>query len=413
MKKYILLAVVLAGYLINSCSKDSSSIDDTSNVTARPLDSAEKLLVESDKKFGLKLFKKIIEAQPDSNVFISPLSVSMALGMTLNGAAGQTYLDMLSTLELNGLSELEIRESFLSLIKLLTNLDDKVLFEIANSIWYRNTFAVLDTFKDVNSYYFNAEINALDFNDPASVDIINDWVSSKTHQRIKEIIDNIEPSVIMFLINAIYFKGTWTYEFDEDNTTDDVFMAPAGDVPCKMMKISGDFDYYEDDDVQVVDLPYGDGKFSMTLFLPKQGTAVNQFTADLDESRWENYLAALQSDSGTVELPKFRLEYKLVMNDVLKALGMGIAFGGGADFTRINPSAALYISRVIHKTFVQVDEEGTEAAAVTLVEIRELSAGPSLNYHIRLDRPFLYVIRENHSNTILFMGKLMQPEWSE
>jgi serpin B len=411
------LLLIIGLFLIN-CSKDLSSIndiDDNPKKQIRALTQNETQLVESGKIFSLKLFKKIVEEQPDTNIFISPLSVSMALGMTLNGANGTTYEAMQQTLEFEGMTNQQINEAYQSLIDLLINLDEKVLFEIANSIWYRNTFNVKQSFLDTTQYYFDAEISALDFNDPASVDIINNWVSEKTHEKIKEIIDNIDPLTVMFLINAIYFKGTWQYEFDKENTEDDVFnLAGGGTADCKMMKIRGRFDYYEDDDVQIIDLPYGDGDFSMTIFLPTPGVDINEFAANLDESRWENYLTSLNSDSGTLELPKFKLEYKLKMNDVLKALGMSIAFDPQqADFTRINPAGGLYISKVLHKTFVQVDEEGTEAAAVTVVEMFNTSIGGDTEFFMRANRAFLYVIREHHSETILFIGKMIQPEWEE
>jgi serpin B len=411
------LLLIIGLFLIN-CSKDLSSIndiDDNPKKYIRALTQNETQLVESGKKFGLELFKKIVEEQPDTNIFISPLSVSMALGMALNGADGETYTAMQQTLEFDGLTNQEINEAYESLIDLLINLDEKVLLKIANSIWYSNTFYVKQDFLKTNQEYFDAEISALDFNDPASVDIINNWVSEKTNEKIKEIIDNIDPSAVMFLINAIYFKGTWQYEFDKENTEDDVFnLIGGGTVDCKMMKIRGQFDYYEDDDVQIIDLPYGDGDFSMTIFLPKPGVDINEFAVNLDDSRWENYLNCLKSDSGTLELPKFKLEYKLKMNDALKTLGMSIAFDPQkADFTRMNPYGGIWINRVLHKTFVQVDEEGTEAAAVTVVEMFNTSIGGDTEFYMHANRPFLYVIREHHSETILFIGKMIQPEWEE
>jgi serpin B len=415
-KRINLYPLLIIGLFLSNCSKDLSPLEqDIPEKQIRPLNQSEKMIVEADKKFGLKLFKKIVEEQPDTNIFISPLSVSMALGMTLNGANGTTYEAMRQTLEFDGMTNQEINKAYQSLIDLLINLDEKVVFEIANSIWYRNTFCVEPAFLKTNQKYFDAEISALDFNDPASVNIINNWVSDKTNEKIKEIIDNIDPLTVMFLINAIYFKGTWQYEFDKENTEDDVFnLAGGGTVDCKMMKIRGRFDYYEDDDVQIIDLPYGDGDFSMTIFLPKPDVDIDEFTGALDESRWENYLTSLNSDSGTLELPKFKLEYKLKMNDVLKALGMSIAFNPQqADFSRINPAGGLYISKVLHKTFVQVDEEGTEAAAVTVVAINYTSIGGDEEFYMTVNHPFLFVIREHHSETILFIGKMIQPEWEE
>lgn len=404
-------------FLIWQCQKDLSPINeiDKNPKEVRPLSQAEQEIIEADNSFGLKLFQRVIAAeQADENVFISPLSVSMALGMTMNGAANQTYQEMKNTLEFAGLSEQEINEGYKSLIELLVNLDEKVLFEIANSIWYRNTFSVEQPFLETNQFYFNAEIRALDFGAPGSPDIINGWISEKTHQKIKKVIENIDPMTVMFLINAIYFKGDWLYQFDEDYTRDEIFYKAFNDpIQCKMMTMRSKFDYYEDETVQIIDLPYGDGLFSMTVFLPQFGQDPNAFIASLDGNRLHKYLNALSADSVTLSLPKFKVEYKITLNDILIAMGMPQAFTeGSADFSRINPNFRLFISKVLHQTFVQVDEEGTEAAAVTVVEIGYTSVGPKIIY-MRVDHPFFFIIRERETNTLLFMGKLTEPGWEE
>ena len=415
MKNTFLFIGLVIFIFTMSCENTTSSKDKGGKKQIRELSETEQQIVESNKKFGLNLFKKIVEQEdPTKDIFISSLSVSMALGMTLNGADGETYEAMQKTLAFEDLTNEEINKAYKDLIKLLINLDDKVLFEIANSIWYRNTFQVEDAFLETNKTWFEAEIIASDFNDPGTVDIINNWVSAKTYEKINKIVERINPETVMFLINAIYFNGTWKYEFDKDDTYDTVFnLADGSATDCKMMKISGGFNYYQDDDVQIIDLPYGDGEFSMTLFLPEVGKGIDEFIATLDENQWNYYLSSLQSDSGTLEMPKLKLEYKLTMNEVLKALGMSVAFDpGNADFSKINPTVDLFISKVLHKTFIKVDEEGTEAAAVTAVIIDVTSTGPgSQKFYMRADRPFMFAIREKHSGSILFMGKMMQPVW--
>jgi serpin B len=211
----------------------------------------------------------------------------------------------------------------------------------------------------------------------------------------------------MYLINAIYFKGTWTYQFDQNLTRDDLFELPDGSKsPCKLMYQKGTFRYFANNEVQVVDLPYGDAGFSMTVVLPKAGTKIDDFVAQMTQQRWTEWTSTLSSEEGDLYLPKFKLEYEKRLNDVLKSMGMAIAFSPSlADFTRIDKRGQLFISEVKHKTFVQVDEEGTEAAAVTSVEISRTSMG----LVIRVDRPFVFAIRENHSGTILFMGKIVEP----
>lgn len=392
------------------CSNNHISPHDT---PPRELTAAEKRLVESDNNFGLKLFKEIIKEEGDKNVFISPLSVSMALGMTYNGADGSTREAMQTTLELSGLTIQEVNESYKSLLELLAELDPKVIFQIANSIWYRQGFPVEDEFINLNKTYFNALVRGLNFNDPNASNIINGWVDENTNGKIKEIVDDpIDPAIIMFLINAIYFKGTWTYEFDESKTKDDLFNLPDGSQkPCKMMVQKGFFQYFENSDFQAIDLPYGDGDFSMTIFLPRPQKDIDALIAEFNQENWEQWISSFSKHKlDYLQLPRFTLEYELTLNDVLKALGMEIAFSfSQADFTKMYKEEEflenLYISKVKHKTFVKVNEEGTEAAAVTSVEIGVTSVPPSM----RVDRPFVFVIRENHSQTILFMGKIVEP----
>ncbi len=375
----------------------------------RDLTDEEKEIVESDNRFGLSLFREINKAEADSNVFISPFSVSMALSMTLNGAAGQTLEDMKNTLEVKGLTMEQINQANKSLMELLQNIDPKVNFQVANSIWYREQFEVLARFIEVNQTYFDAEISEENFASPEAVTKINNWVKDKTNGRIEEIIDEIAPDVMMYLINAIYFKGTWLYEFDPDDTKKAPFyLADGTSTEVDMMSQKASLAYYGTDDYLAVDLPYGNGQFSMTAILPNQEIGVDGFIADLTEEKWSDLTSRLEEKDVTVFMPKFELTYDKELKDVLSALGMEIAFSDGADFSGINPDRDLYISRVLHKANVTVDEEGTEAAAVTAVEIRETSVGLEEQV-VRLDRPFIFVIREHHSGSILFMGKMANP----
>ena len=387
---------------------------------ARDLTPAEKRLVESDNRFGIKLFKAIVKEEDskvpfapapteDRNVFMSPLSVSMALGMTYNGTNGRTEEAMRRTLELDDLTIQEINESYKGLIELLANLDPKVRFDLANSIWYRQGYSFEEKFMDLNKAYFDAQVRELDFSDPSAVDIINGWVNDNTNGKIDEIVDRIDARTVMFLINAIYFKGTWTYQFDEELTRDDLFLPPDGsEKSCRMMTQKGDFQYFENSNFQAVDLPYGAGDFSMVIFLPRTEKDMNSVIEEFNQENWDLWIHSFSEHDGTLQLPKFTLEYELELNDVLQALGMGIAFSGQADLTKMYRPGGLFISKVKHKTFVDVDEEGTEAAAVTSVEIRETAIAPS-GFSMRVDRPFVFAIRENRTGTILFMGRIVAP----
>ena len=379
---------------------------DEPQTIARALTATEQHAVEADNEFGLNLFRAVSEDEGPGNVFISPLSVSTALGMTLNGADGETKQEIKETLARAGLSDDEINESYRSLIDLLRGLDPEVVFEIANSIWYRDGFSVEQEMLDANESYFDAEVQALDFGSSDALTTINGWVADKTHGKIEEIIDAIDPMTMMYLINAIYFNGTWTYEFDEDATEQRAFTRLDGsqqDVPMMAQEI--DLPYYETDEAQLVDLPYGDSLYSMTVILPRDSENLDAIVEGLDQETWNDWTGRFEKRAVSLRLPRFQLEYEIELKDILAALGMEQAFDPNlADFTRINRGGDLYISNVKHKTFVDVDEEGTEAAAVTSVEIRVTSAPQYVPVFV--DRPFVFALRERHSGTILFIGKI-------
>ncbi len=416
--KRTLLLLVIVGFAFSLLQCSGTAVDPNDPVNNPPADpgdltSADKSLAESGNIFGLKLFREIVANEVDTNIFISPLSVSMALGMTYNGANGDTRAAIQQTLELQGLTIEEVNGSYKNLINILSNLDPKVLFEIANSIWYRNGIPVKETFLNLNQIYFNSEVTALNFNDNGSATTINNWVDNKTHGKISEIINPpINPDAIMFLINAIYFKGDWTYQFDPEYTREQSFYLMDGSSnKCNMMMQQGFYKYYENDDFQTIDLPYGDGDYSMTIFLPKAETGenVNTLSAKFTKENYEAWLVNFVENEVLLYIPKFEVEYGLVVNDALKALGMEIAFDPiKADFTNI-ADMELYINEVRHKTYVKVDEVGTEAAAVTIVEIFETTSEPPSFKTININHPFLFVIREHSSNSILFMGKITNP----
>ncbi|UCH62673.1 MAG: serpin family protein [Fidelibacterota bacterium] len=416
----LFLPISLAGLVLMHCSNPSEPDDVNYSALPRQLTPEEIELAASADRFGLKLFREVVQQDADKNIFVSPLSVSMALGMTANGAADSTLAAMRTTLELADLDEGESNVAYQSLIELLTGADPKVQFDIANSIWYRNIWTFNNDFLQRCQDYFEAVVQGLDFSDPGAADVINAWVKENTQGKIEEIVGKpIDPLTAMFLINALYFNGTWTYEFDPVDTEDDEFTRMDGSkVACRMMSQEADLLYLETGQFQAVDLPYGDGLFSMTVLLPKPEVNLDDLVADLTPENWSLWISGLDSHAVQLELPKIKLSYDLTMNDVLMALGMGVAFDPGqADFTRMLVEGEeypgnLYIYQVKHKTFVQVDEEGTEAAAVTMVEIGFTSIGPN-SIVMRVDRPFIFVIRERTSGTLLFMGKIVEPVWEE
>jgi len=418
LKKCVFIVALLSGVLLTQCGVEKivGLLENTKegeqysfNAEPRELKPEEVKLTAANNRFGLKLFKEIILEEQDKNVFISPLSVSMALGMTYNGAAGTTEDAMRNTLEYGDLTQQEINESYRYLSSMLANLDPMAKFQIANSIWYRLGFHVEKEFIDINQTYFDAEVTGLNFDDPNAKDIINNWVNQKTNGKIPDIIYKIDPENVMFLINAIYFKGIWKYEFDPNDTQDGLFTLPDGSKkPCRMMMQGNNFQYLQNEYFQAIDLPYGDTGFSMTIFLPEPDVHIDNFIAQINDENLSDWFDSFNETEMLLSMPKFKLEYDLTLNDVLKALGMEIAFElWQADFTNINKNGGLFISEVKHKTFVDVNEEGTEAAAVTVVTISPTSE-PDYPSMI-VNRPFVFMIREKFTNTILFMGKIVEP----
>ena len=373
----------------------------------RPLTASEQQLIAAGNTFAFGLLKQVNAAAPDSNLFISPLSASLALGMTMNGAAGETFAAMRQTLGFGTLAEGAINRSYRDLLALLLGLDGRVKLQIANAIFYRQGFPVEPPFLDTTKAYFGAEVGALDFASPGALRTINGWAERNTNGRIPKVLDDLPPDLVMLLMNALYFKGQWTQQFEVKDTRDAPFhLVGGGTATVKMMRHAGmRLRYLRGEGFQAAELPYGRGAWAMTILLPDEGRDVNALLAQLDAARWQAITEAMREDSMAVELPRFRLEYEKKLNHALTRLGMGVAFGLGADFTRISRGGGLLIDFVKQNTFVEVNEEGTEAAAVTVVGIRVVSAPPSF----RVDRPFLFAIRERLSGTILFVGKIMQP----
>lgn len=385
-------------------------------------------LVAANNQFAFNLFAGLAGAVPDSNVFISPLSVSMALGMTANGAAGQTLQDMLATLGFPGYSIISADECYRDLIDLLVGLDPAVTLEIANSIWARQGIPFEQPFLDACATYFDATARDLDFNRADAADTINAWVKEKTHDKIDSIVRSpIPDDTWLILLNAVYFLADWKYQFDPADTKDEWFYPRGGGpVRCRMMSrpafppvmpgtdMRADYSVVLDDRFQAVDLPYGDSLFAMTLVLPRGGWDVDSVVRWLNDERWETLTASLHTCRGVLRMPRFELEYETMLKPVLESLGMGIAFGDWADFSKLCTVRQLCITSVRHKAYVRVDEVGTEAAAVTQVDVGPTSIPPECDcFFINVDHPYLVVIRENRTNVILFIGKIMNPGYFE
>ena len=404
----IRILVILMGLAISStgCSKNLPPDSVPGNIVLTPKSLS---LIKADNGFTFNLFSKIPDSQ-GHNVMVSPLSISLALCMTLNGADGNTKSDMISALGLSGLSVDEINQIYLDLVFALKKADSDVVMEIANSIWIKKTFPVLDSFIAVNQKYYDAQVQSLDF-DQTALATINSWVNTNTNGKIPVILDQISADEIMFLINAIYFNGKWQVQFDKANTEDGPFTLSTGSsATVPLMMIKEHFGYSEQTGYRALKMPYGRGKFEMVMLLPDVGKSADQLIQQLNPSVWENLKTALASDSKVdVWLPRFKFSWDSDLNDILSSLGMAIAFSKtGANFSKINGTDQLYISKVKHKSFIEVNEEGTEAAAATSVGIGVTSVGPG-GPQFHATRPFLFFITEEDTGAILFAGKVENP----
>ena len=332
----------------------------------------------------------------------------------MNGAEGRTYDEMRATLGYGAMSRGEINSQYKALITLLRGLDPKVDIRIANSIWAEQTFAPMIDAGFVNDAkeYFDAGVTALDFRAPTAPATINDWVRTSTNGRIEKVIDEIEPDLVMFLLNAIYFKGDWREGFDKRKTTTEGFQTLSGaSVPTPMMHRTGMMRHARQGERTLVELGYGGDAFAMSIVLPAPGESVNDLAAALTPTLFQSLDAAGAEREVELTMPRFRMEWEGYFTEPLKAMGMRDAFiGGVANFSRLAPAKgdALYISYVKQNSFVDVNEVGTEAAAVTTVGVGVTSM--PIRPVVRVDRPFLFAIRERLSGTLLFVGKIVEPK---
>lgn len=414
MKKAIFMAIpAVLVILLVQCTKSTEpepAPGPPQQRTPADLTAAEKALVNATNGFSLELFREILALEPEKqNVFTSPLSVSYALGMTYNGASGQTRLDMADVLGYGGLTGKEINESYKGLMSVLGELDPDVVFRIANSIWYRLGKPVREEFIDITRTYFDALVREMDWSMPGAADTINAWIEEHTNGKITNIISPpISEDIAMFLINAIYFNGAWTVAFDPESTvTGSFFLSDDSTVGCDMMRRADTIGYFYNDLFQAAELPYGDGSFSMIILLPLWEKTVDDIVAELTPGNWAAWTGQLGDCEIPFSMPKFKFDYGTRLDFVLKQMGMAIAWDPYArGFCNMFADSIGWIDEVRHKAFVQVDENGTEAAAVTVVLMAD-----SIMSSMTVNRPFLFVIHERESGTILFMGRVAEPVW--
>lgn len=400
------ILLLLPLLLFSGCKKED---DGPKQPKPIELTTKGKEVISASNDFGIELFRAIA-AEENTNMMLSPLSASTALTMLLIGCETQTYEQIRDMLGYNDLTINEINDAYNSLVDQLLSVDPEIKLSLANAVFYKQGFEVKPAFLSVMDSSFQSEIDALDFSLPTVLETINGWASDNTNGKIPKVLDQIDPGMVMFLMNALYFKGNWTYSFDEEQTTQMPFRLSDGSsvnvptmksmMPARMVYTAG---------ANSVELPYGRQNFAMVVILPEG--PLDQYMTGFNEEKWNDITSQLDAmDESTdviVYLPKFKFEYEKLLNDQLKALGMTDAFEPYlADLSGIS-DADIYVDFVKQNTFVDVNEEGTEAAAVTTIGIKEVSMPP----YIMVEKPFIFAIRERMTNAVLFIGKVEKPEY--
>lgn len=415
MKKlvYALCIAVVLG--LSACTDENvGNMNNAPNL--RELSEPEQELVQTSNAFASEIFRKVEELSEEQNTFISPLSISMALHMTANGAVHETKEEMKAILGVSQLSDAEANQAVEDLTELLLNMDKKAALSIANSIWYKDLFTLREEFTQLIQDHYNGRIEGLDFSKPDVVkQTINDWVEQKTNGKIKNLLEDVPPQAVMYLVNAIYFKADWQYQFDASRTEEAPFFTEtAGEVSVPTMFSKGvKYKAYYHDTFRLLDLPYGNGQYRMTILLPHSGFTTDEVMDELSAASFAEWIANADTTSTELYMPKFKSEFKMELKPSLIEMGMEKPFGPEADFSNFfqeDIGSDLFISKVIHQSFIEVNESGTEAAAATAVEISYTSATPPVPPVVRIDRSFVYLIHEKHSGAILFAGKMLNPK---
>jgi serpin B len=379
----------------------------------------DRRIPEAHLKFAFDLYREIQNqtksTDTSANDFLSPASIAIALAMTYNGAAGETREAMGETLHFHDIDAEALNHGHEVLIDLLTHNDEELRLSLVNSLWAIAGLNFKDTFMQINKTYYGAEIAELDLQSPDAPEKINEWVRKQTEGKIDKIIDGpINKNAILFLLNAVYFNGSWNRPFNEENTEMRPFyLSDQSKVNLPMMYGQGKYLYLEENGFQAVRIPYKGNDLGMYLFLPDQDTGLDGFLEQLSVESWNRWLSSFEEASGELRLPRFQIEYEISLKDTLKNLGMEIAFDEKrADFNNMIalPGQHVFLQEVKHKSYIDVQEKGTEAAAVTSVEVNFTSANPSIkHFQMEVNRPFFFVIYDHRTSTILFMGSVRQP----
>lgn len=371
--------------------------------------SAQQAVAESVTDFSWNLFREALAE--DGNVMVSPLSAHVALSMTMNGAGGETLAEMRQALAAGDMSLEDLNAGMSSWLTALAEKEGLAKWEVANSLWLRDGFESNKAFLETVKTFYQADARTLDFTKPESVETINGWVKDKTGGKIDSILDEIKDDVMMYLVNAVWFKADWSMPFKAAATAPGSFEAPSGTVETPFMNRLGAMDVVDGPLGSGIVLPYTDPRFAFVAVLPREGTTPRELVASMDMAALKKLMDQRQSQQVQLALPKFESTFDVELTPMMRALGMNLAFDAGqADFSGMSASGAkdLFISAIKHKTYIRVDEKGTEAAAVTSVEVGATSM-PMEGLDMRFDRPFVYAVVDMENGMPLFLGVMENP----
>jgi len=402
-------AGLIIAIFFSSCEKQNTEPDLTPKVIE--LTTAATQAISSSNDFGIELFTKVA-LEEQTNLMLSPLSASTALTMLLNGCGGNTYSQLKTTLRYPaGQSIGDINSAYKSLVDQLLKADPKVKLALANAIFYRKGFVVKNPFLTTMGTDYKAEIEALDFTLPSALTTINKWASDNTNGKIPKVLDEISPQAVMFLMNALYFKGDWSYQFDKSQTSDRPFTPDNGQT-SNVSTMNGEVGakVVYGNTYKAIEMPYGRTNFTMIVIVPDND--LKTFNGTFNGDLWNNITSGFDNKEEfgkvIVFFPKFKFSYEKYLNDQLKSMGMLDAFDPYvADLSGIS-DAPIFVSFVKQNTFVEVDETGTEAAAVTTIGI-ELTSMPPQPTQFVIDKSFIFAIRERTTNTLMFIGQVIKP----
>ena len=344
--------------------------------------------------FDISFFKNVCStAGADENVVVSPYSAGVVISMLAEGAGGETEVELNNALDGNVFKAIDLSGG------------ENVVAESSNSIWISDNFSVRNRYVALMEKDYDAYVTTEDFTSPATVEMINDWCADHTSGKITDMIDRLGPDMVMVLVNALYFNAPWEHAFDPESTRDAVFHGRGGDATVPMMSIRDMFNYYEYQGTRIVELPYQGGKYAMYVVLPPKGMDIDALLPYINGYVYDSAMDMLSPKEVVLTMPKFKTETSLTLNKALENMGIRTAFSSAANFKGISLSGPLQLDMVKQKCYIDVNEKGTEAAAVTSAQIRMTSVRPVVTMNV--DRPFFFIIADAEEHDVLFAGKIV------